>query len=529
MLENCALKRNEKYELTSTRQKLLDYAVTGNYKIDEEQIQKDVLIAFNSMNNNSSTARSVGQEVMLSKIQSEKYEVPQQLKAARSAAVESYEDIDFSVYEINSGNGKSFAITSNDRRIGEIIAIADGEFETDISENPFMQIVAAGLENHVNRTIEEWNSLTDEEVNEARAVSREEIATSGEWKFSGWSWNGGKILGGGGNPWNQESPYNDIICKLCPNAKVAGCGNVAMAQIFAYHEWPQRCSEKQYNEIIKKYIPELLNVQTYNIKPEDYWNGEYDWDLIKKGKMVPSGFSLNASNINGTDTGIVAGREYSYKLTERRAYDLQIAALMYDIAENYESTYNGSKGTSTSLYNAEKMLAHFEYECDPVSDYNFKGLKDSIDNNCPVPVRGDGYRRTETKTTKFLFWINTTTNYYYDNNDDKENVKTDAHAWLVSGYANLSCKASKGNQVVEINDNFLYCNPGWGPYNIGFYFEGIFDFRGMGADTHRPVDYATIDREHYYFIEEGGENRAVTKEYHENYYSFRLKMVTNIR
>ncbi len=160
LLENRELKQDVKNEITSSKQKLLDYAVTGNYKIDEEQIQKDVLIAFNSMNNNSSTARSVGQEVTLSKIQSEKYEVPQKQKNARSAAVESYEDIDFSVYEINSESGKSFAITSNDRRIGEIIAIADGEFETDISDDPFMQIVAAGLENHINKTVDEWNSLT---------------------------------------------------------------------------------------------------------------------------------------------------------------------------------------------------------------------------------------------------------------------------------------------------------------------------------------------------------------------------------
>ena len=41
-------------------------------------------------------------------------------------------------------------------------------FEKDTFDNPFLQIVLSGLENHIEQTIDIWNSITDDNLNKGR-------------------------------------------------------------------------------------------------------------------------------------------------------------------------------------------------------------------------------------------------------------------------------------------------------------------------------------------------------------------------
>ena len=461
LLENRELKQDVKNEITSSKQKLLDYAVTGNYKIDEEQIQKDVLIAFSSMNNNSSTARSAGQKVTLSKIQSEKYEVPQQLKSARSAAVESYEDIDFSVYEINSGSGKSFAITSNDRRIGEIIAIADGEFETDISENPFMQIVAAGLENHINRTIDEWNSLTDEEVNTARTAASD--WTPQNCTFYDAKYKDGNLKYLLKTKWDQkgyyelegkiwDNPYNDAIQYVYKKDFYEGCPTIALAQILANYYY--RHKEKKtpvndtiYNKLntirVGKNSYESYGMQNWNRIKEVGWTDRmYDWSEILKNETL-------------------------YDLTEKGQVQLQ--TFLYEVAEEIGVNYGIDK-TGASHDKVRTALSTLGFNS-ILTDYHSRAVKTSLREGLPIYIEGYSTWYNEKKKEKFLWWetgnIIETDNIIYDC----------GHAWVIDGWANLQVTAWNFNIEEEktFSTNFMHCNLGWGGDANGYYMDGIFD------------------------------------------------------
>lgn len=451
LLENRELKQEVKYESTASKQKLLDFAVTGNYKIDEEQIQKDVLTAFNSMNNTTSSARNIGQEVKLSKIQSEKYEVPQNQKSARSAAVESYEDIDFSVYEINSESGKSFAITSNDRRIGEIIAIADGEFETDISDDPFMQIVAAGLENHIDRTIEEWNSLTEEEVSGARVAYSD--WTPQNCTFSNAKYKDGNLKYLLKTKWAQRGydelnnkiwngPYNDAIQYVYKQDFVAGCPTIALAQILANYYYRHKekmtpVNDTIYNKLNKirvgKNSWESYGMQNWNRIKEVGWTDRmYDWSEILKSETI-------------------------YDLTEKGQVQLQ--AFLYEVAEEIGVDY-GINGTGAN-YNKVQTLLNSKGFKSIITDYHSRAVKTSLSEGAPIYARGNSTWKKE----KFLWW------------ETDRIIYGDGHAWVIDGWANLQVTAwnSKIQEAKTFSTNFMHCNLGWGGYKNGYYMDGIFD------------------------------------------------------
>lgn len=88
---------------------------------------------------------------------------------------------------------------------------------------------------------------------------------------------------------------------------------------------------------------------------------------------------------------------------------------------------------------------------------------------------------------EFLFWKWYETSY------------SGGHAFIVDGYCNLSCVATKGTNTINITTDFIHCNTGWGGVGNGYYISGVFNM-GAGAlanDTTIPrsVTYGT---NHYY-------------------------------
>lgn len=343
--------------------------------------------------------------------------------------------VNFSVYELTQENQNYWALTSDDRRVGQVLLILDGECPNeDISNNEFFIQILSGLENYIGNTEDLWDST----VNNNRSVYKD-LVEEGGWSYSSWVRNSGNSTHEIQTKWNQNnSPFNDCLKTISKgNAIYTGCGAVQVAQLMAYYEYPKNWKSPNYT-VIK-------NNWSYAAD----WDGVYDWQLLKSRAPYTA----------------------SYWRSDFTELEMQLSALMYDIAVGCNSTYT-SKGTSTTANNRLSFLNSIGYIYDNETDYNFTKLQKSIDSGYVVPMRGYSRKEVTTTTTthKFLWWKWTTSN--------SSTSYKNGHAWIADGYYNMSCVASKkGKDDVLITENFVHCNPGWGSSNIGYYISGVFDMR----------------------------------------------------
>ena len=66
----------------------------------------------------------------------------------------------------SSNNTNGFILTCNDNRIGNVLAIVDEGNPLD-TEDPFLKMIYANLEGYIDRTIAEYNSITDKDISQA--------------------------------------------------------------------------------------------------------------------------------------------------------------------------------------------------------------------------------------------------------------------------------------------------------------------------------------------------------------------------
>ena len=471
--------------------RLAALAVTGNCTLDEQQVKDNVLSALSALSENGNERAAVTvKDISLSAPKVATLKAPASFgKTERSANIQDFDEINLYLYTTNEGkDNEGWILASNDLRVGTIIAVVDGKYSEDYEEeNPFMDIIKTGLEEHILETVYTWNSLTEEDI---RAASpNEKYATAGNYYFDNWKMYDVKRLELFRYAWNQEYPFNSAITAMKKNNKyVAGCVPLVLAQIFSYHEWPSECSNKQYNELIN------------NWSPARNWNGVYDWYLIQDG------FS------EYIDDGVKCVSYYEdYRVLKMRDFELNVSALLYDIGANCNAKYgtkedrNGKLIGSTSVDDSllKSCFRHYEYLADDIQSFSYNGAKESIQLDHPVYVRGSsGFS---------------------------------GHAWLVSGYADLSCDVYKINSdginrtyLTRIRDGFVYCNVGWdkSSYN-GYYLAGVFDFR----EGHVCVDHETLlsaEKDWYMDWKSSHSDRAASGDIN-LYYQHDVLMITNIR
>ncbi len=155
---------------------------------------------------------------------------------------------------------------------------------------------------------------------------------------------------------------------------------------------------------------------------------------------------------------------WSEMKSERKAsnlpYDMvdarnAIATLMREIGVNVNMNYTilGS-GAAPAYYipcfNAMGYIAPNESE-----EYNYASIQVSIQQDSPVMIWG----------------------WYYNVNKEK-NV---GHAWVVDGYANMSCNMKVNGYVVPVlvTADYVHCNLGWNGSCNGYYRDGVFDTRNV--------------------------------------------------
>ncbi len=389
------------------------------------------------------------------------------------------ENIELSLYRLQNGDKKGFAITSNDLRLGEIIAIVeDGEF--DVNNDPFMQLVLSNLKGYVHSTLTEWQALLNKksEFEYTQKSVWKDIVESGKYEYLNWKFNNGNLHCLLSTGWHQYAPFNNVIKKLKHPKAPAGCVSVAIAQIMTYHGFPKHYygTKDENFEAFKRKITPYFPVA-------EKWDGKYRW-----GKMG----------------------KYDSEPEDSEMTELQLASLMYEIAESSYATYTESgTGMYTEDY-ARSLLFHdyltgvcthnsifdemppfleSEYSKRPIrvygwnvsditrkfykpdnsghkiryENYSFDAIKSSIDALAPVLIRGYGIDPKPTTPSAL--------------SNNSEGIKF-GHAWVIDGYCNLSCIArhTETRERKLITADYVHCNLGWGEKRNGYFISNLFTF-----------------------------------------------------
>lgn len=431
------------------KNQLIELAVTGDYTLSDDEVS-DNLISFLAAKENTDS-RAASNKYSISKIDTATVSLATSSNS-RSAEIEKYDEVDFYLYGIsnNESDESGYAVLTNDRRIGEIICIADdSEFDSDISDSPFMQMFCSNLEEYVEETAEIWDSIADDETQETRSAYSS-IASSGNYSYSDWVYNSGNISSLTKTDWGQRSPYNAGIAAVKGENFLTGCGAVAVAQILAFHEFPKKTTTSIKNSLNNKWN----EAQT--------WNGVYDWSLMKKRSSI---WGLSSEG------------------------KMMVGALMYQVAEGIKASY-GTSETSSNRSNYPTFLKSVGFDADSVQSYSFDTIKKSINNKCPVIISASS--KKEVKTKRFLWWTWKTTTYSGD------------HAFIIDGYCNMKCTATNKNNrndVKTFTTNYVHCNLGWNGSCDGYYIDNVFATnKGAVAQdsTVEALSRSTYGEDNYY-------------------------------
>lgn len=377
----------------------------------------------------------------------------------RSAVAEPETDpieiYEFSIGETDSDN-EAFVLASNDDRIGNVLAIADGSL-SDANEE-FLDVLNANLQDYIDATVDEYNSITEAEIEAAleKAIAEQiEGARLLSDHFSGVNLNGWTPTGqyssdfaiqkntllatkwGPGSTGAYSSSgyaYNNYVkYHYGNNYYVTGCGPTAMAQIIAYHNY------------IKPSAPN--KPAAFNIANVGQWSGTYNLALIRNMEKITNASSSAAKG--------------------------QVAALMYQLGKNTDALYN-YKGTGEtyveSMSNIRNGFISIGYtvtnygtatglvetpNSSTIAYYTSPAvLKDALNNNRPIFVRGGTVNNTL------------------------------GHFWVIDGYGSMTTYreyfSNSQGQIGYVlftlsNCLMVHCNLGWNGNADGWYVYGIFD------------------------------------------------------
>jgi hypothetical protein len=489
---------------TPEREFLAMLKARDNHSFSEEELEKLVSGFLNKEPSGRSLAPAEQTKVTGSSelaLRGEK-RFPLSSRARSAGAVEEPVRIYLFTTENSAAEQSGYVLATNDIRLGNILAVAD-EGSLDNEETAwFTDIVFDGLEGYIDRTIAEYESISDEEVQQAlaRTAARSVITINGEVDgnpnvdygngsitpepgqtnigTSGlyqtqetgtktlvqavWSWYDGYYATIPVN-WNQSAPYNYVV-NAARNGPTndhyaTGCGATAIAQLMAFYEHPLTCTVNQ-------------NVAYLN---ENYYNHPYDWSAMK------SSLSKGSISSNGAK---------------------DIAILMYEIGKRAGSTYHAKvpdpdpkkiKWATTSTSNSGMITAlrQMGYTTpNSFTSYDFSAITSSIQDNHPVIITG-----FTGQTSYVIITI----------------PSGGGHAWLIDGVRRMSyieyfsdgssySYTTPGAETGHGSPDLCYvrCSLGWGSESKNAWYRSeIFDCR----DNHQALARSAKDDNYYrYFL-----------------------------
>ncbi|MBQ7612165.1 MAG: C10 family peptidase [Spirochaetaceae bacterium] len=338
----------------------------------------------------------------------------------RSSKIEPCKEFTLSLYELKTDRFSGYAITSPDKRIGNIIAIIESPYKKD-DDIDFAIDFQWRLERYLQHVADMWNSITDEDINTVKTASSGEshllgspLITKSAYTFSDWQWldgNSNSILK---TKWDQGEPFNTCITAVEGELDIpAGSTTVQVAQILLFHKYASFTTSPHSATIREKWID-----------AKD-WDGTYDWNMLTQTTCPTSASS--------------------------QAVKLQVGAFIYDIAKGCRAKFAVGK---TTVYDMSRD--YYFRKCGYTvnnSFYSLDNIKKSINAGCPVPITGTARSTYNTPVIP----------------------KYERLAFIVDGYVTLSCRAEKdGKAPITIVSELVHCNIGCGGKKDGWYFSDIF-------------------------------------------------------
>jgi hypothetical protein len=443
-----------------------------NHEVSEEELQNRLVEFLNSesLSRNAGGTESaiVGSKKYIARVEKGFSSQTSNLRSADDPDEPS--DIAFYVFDLQNGQKgtEGYAIACGDSRIGDIIAVVDdGALESE--PTPFDVIFYTNMEHYIDKTIEDYNSVTDEDIQAALEKlldeadieitdglsidsSRAADKTVVNYYYKIIPQSERYIRSPFEEPltaktlWTQtDAPYNSVIRAYYGyNDKVAaGCVPVAMAHIMAYHEWPDRFQ----SNLTGSFKDPSTNATRY---PR---NIAYNWPAMKTTRDA-SGLAAEAKT--------------------------QVGALLLDAGAAVKVNYNTSEAYPENVPAAFKSL---KYNVPSgLQSYDFNAVKASIDNKKPVFICGyTGYELIY--IYKHFLWFS-----WYART---ETEYKGGHAWVIDDYrikqqlsASMILEFSDGTKeerplrnISLVSEELVHCNLGYGiTSNItGWYKSGAFN------------------------------------------------------
>ena len=150
------------YTPQTRKEVLLALMERGEYYLSENEVENSLASILQGLEGDVSKARVATNNIEVEKVM----EMPLkngELNLFSESSGDLEEDTKFFIYNVNKNNKKGFAITCNDLRLGQVLAfIEEGEFKSDISDNPFLQLVVSRIDAYVEDTKKKWQELREE-------------------------------------------------------------------------------------------------------------------------------------------------------------------------------------------------------------------------------------------------------------------------------------------------------------------------------------------------------------------------------
>jgi hypothetical protein len=391
--------------------------------------------------------------------------------SSRSAAGSDELPIELYVFSTKNPQGEppGFVLACNDKRVGNYLAFVESGDLND-PDMPFLQIFFSRLEAYIDQTIEEFDRITDEDVQRAlinaRKAGRYTYTTTGnEADETGanaiWNENGDLGSGLASSPmvepqqrdysniafadwywidgyytylpveWSQNSPYNYVINSELnnlgypPGNYLAGCGPVAVAQLMAYHQYPPACT-----------LPSLPQPIPYN------------WGLITASRTLPDipPFETQAAVIH---TGLLLGE---ISVRQGVVYGETVTEVLPPGVINSLTQMGYATETPVASMPPYEISDYTGYQV-----YNFTKVRESIINQRPVLVGGLSI--------------------------------AGGHIWVIDGVRHMTyTEATPAGHIIGFTYDWVHCNLGWGPGRVnGWYISGAFDTYADSVSYARTV------------------------------------------
>ena len=367
---------------------------------------------------------SLGNEFTVSISESDKVEFSEN-SVSRNAMSESESKV-YVCDIVNNKTGETgFAVTSNDRRLGPVLAILPN---AEFGDNELSAMLIDAVENYVEYTDFVMGELSKTDF--SRSLSPSAQAATGSYKFKNFVCNKKNESNLLYTNWTQEYPYNSVVNSEIGdgNSYPVGCGAIALGQIFTRIKPFKTCSLANYSNVI------------------------YDWDKMS---------ALNSISCKKNVSDIWGGS---------RETRTMIQALLREIGVGCNAKYGEQTSISMNDMRAylDKIGVSYIY-----GKYDLNCITNSIDSNKLVCILSQSIC-TETRYRKYFKLFGSKiknsnwSNYSYSG----------GHYFVIDAYSNYTYDLydSSNAYVQTCNADFVHVNIGWANLNkSGYYLSGLFN------------------------------------------------------